>query len=493
LEALRRAHKTDVQVSRAQKSSSGINFRSGSGGSSCRMKLRVAGYVDSQVWPFRSKADNILQLFSYLALSTVCGTLMSDMPVNVVAKRAQDEAHIILGGCDGRRVMIYLGMLPKGKFPYFSDDGVRYELRYDLNNGEMIRAKMNYQIKLAGTRAHVDHPTDMDAIIVWSPNFDQLQLQKLSVLPPPWWCLANEQAQLLKKVAKFQACRAKEQARSAPSAIQGAVTEAAGDHLGIRGVVKAEIESGNGGSGPGKCSRLASASIRAPRPLSGGHWGLFLQLLAVGIGDYVVHEYALLMLDIHESTHNKWVQVYPTSASDCSTGRVETSEVPEAPKLKRGLATSCKIPNLHKGRRYSLKLLVWQEQTLKFEAPKEYYTEFTCTSGDEVDGQHYESRYHAGMQATEHSSPGIGSVNAGDKGSRATGQALSDIDAEPSFTRSSFIDTFTATYSGVINQFLQLKIDVTAEVNDSGDTVPVKIDISNQLAKYRAPRSQVPN
>ncbi|KAK3252831.1 hypothetical protein CYMTET_37894 [Cymbomonas tetramitiformis] len=42
------------------------------------------------------------------------------------------------------------------------------------------------------------------------------------------------------------------------------------------------------------------------------------------------------------------------------------------------------------------------------------------------------------------------------------------------------MSTFTATYSGVINQFLQLKIDVTTELNDKGDTVPVKIDISNE-------------
>jgi len=42
------------------------------------------------------------------------------------------------------------------------------------------------------------------------------------------------------------------------------------------------------------------------------------------------------------------------------------------------------------------------------------------------------------------------------------------------------MDTFTATYSGVINQFLQLKIDVTTKVNDNGDSVPVKIDISNE-------------
>ncbi|KAK3245921.1 hypothetical protein CYMTET_44532, partial [Cymbomonas tetramitiformis] len=42
------------------------------------------------------------------------------------------------------------------------------------------------------------------------------------------------------------------------------------------------------------------------------------------------------------------------------------------------------------------------------------------------------------------------------------------------------MSTFTATYSGVINQFLQLKINVTTELNDKGDTVPVKIDISNE-------------
>ncbi|KAK3255566.1 hypothetical protein CYMTET_35255 [Cymbomonas tetramitiformis] len=42
------------------------------------------------------------------------------------------------------------------------------------------------------------------------------------------------------------------------------------------------------------------------------------------------------------------------------------------------------------------------------------------------------------------------------------------------------MNTFTATYSGIINQFLQLKIEVTTEINDKGDTVPIKIDISNE-------------
>ncbi|KAK3232654.1 hypothetical protein CYMTET_57007 [Cymbomonas tetramitiformis] len=58
------------------------------------------------------------------------------------------------------------------------------------------------------------------------------------------------------------------------------------------------------------------------------------------------------------------------------------------------------------------------------------------------------------------------------------------VGAQDEATRVNFhnrlMSTFTATYSGVINQFLQLKIDVTTKVNDNGDSVPVKIDISNE-------------
>ncbi|KAK3282565.1 hypothetical protein CYMTET_9705 [Cymbomonas tetramitiformis] len=58
------------------------------------------------------------------------------------------------------------------------------------------------------------------------------------------------------------------------------------------------------------------------------------------------------------------------------------------------------------------------------------------------------------------------------------------VGAQDEATRVNFhnrlMNTFTATYSGVINQFLQLKIDVTTKVNDNGDSVPVKIDISNE-------------
>ncbi|KAK3251330.1 hypothetical protein CYMTET_39349 [Cymbomonas tetramitiformis] len=58
------------------------------------------------------------------------------------------------------------------------------------------------------------------------------------------------------------------------------------------------------------------------------------------------------------------------------------------------------------------------------------------------------------------------------------------VGAQDEATRVNFhnrlMNTFTATYSGLINQFLQLKIDVTTKVNDNGDSVPVKIDISNE-------------
>ncbi|KAK3250842.1 hypothetical protein CYMTET_39794 [Cymbomonas tetramitiformis] len=51
-------------------------------------------------------------------------------------------------------------------------------------------------------------------------------------------------------------------------------------------------------------------------------------------------------------------------------------------------------------------------------------------------------------------------------------------------TRANFHDklmsTFTSTYSGILNQFLQLKIEVETTTDSKGNTVPTKIDISNE-------------
>ena len=44
---------------------------------------------------------------------------------------------------------------------------------------------------------------------------------------------------------------------------------------------------------------------------------------------------------------------------------------------------------------------------------------------------------------------------------------------------STLMTTFTATYSGILQQFLQLKISVTTAVTSTGATIPVRIDVSH--------------
>ncbi|KAK3285025.1 hypothetical protein CYMTET_7351 [Cymbomonas tetramitiformis] len=44
------------------------------------------------------------------------------------------------------------------------------------------------------------------------------------------------------------------------------------------------------------------------------------------------------------------------------------------------------------------------------------------------------------------------------------------------------MSTFTTTYSGVPNQFLQLKIDIDTTIDATGNAVPVKIGISNKCS-----------
>ncbi|KAK3281091.1 hypothetical protein CYMTET_11095 [Cymbomonas tetramitiformis] len=51
---------------------------------------------------------------------------------------------------------------------------------------------------------------------------------------------------------------------------------------------------------------------------------------------------------------------------------------------------------------------------------------------------------------------------------------------EPAFTLTSCPHTFQATYSGVLNQFLQLRVDVQTETLPTGESYPTRIELSHE-------------
>ncbi|KAK3264192.1 hypothetical protein CYMTET_27055 [Cymbomonas tetramitiformis] len=366
-------------------------------------------FVHYNVWPFRSYTDNVLQF-------------LGDIPTNVAPYDEQKGVRLLLLivavivfvaswgvlfllSCSAKgftlvfnmldEVMITLGctrapgslpharptvaelnspsraqeaplggMLPKDTFPYFEHDGVRHELRYDLNNGQVIRAKSFYHLEVAGRMVHESDPLLMDVIIVWSPNFEKLTRQIRTVLPPPWWCLANEQPQLHQKVIKYQQTRLKARRTKVHDTVP----------KGVDSDRRSQLSSKSG-------RNLMGAGLTAGDRALGHLKDFFQNPCAIGLGDYVVHEYVLLLLDLQDTTNTGWTQVYPAPKSKPAddNGADQSHALKYDRKYAvedRGLATSCKIPSLTCGHRYSIKLLVWEELSLENAPPKQYYKEF---------------------------------------------------------------------------------------------------------------------